>query len=242
MKEGRSAIELEAILSDPEGEELPCTVREGVIIISHYPWDVNGDGVVDLFDLVLVGQHFGERPPSESRADVNRDGTVDILDLVLIARHFGERYVPGAPDLWLVDIPAYLPKLKELYELIKPHGSEAKELRDLLLRLIYLAEMRDIPARTALLQNYPNPFNPDTWIPFVLSEDSDVEIRIYDLSGRLVRRFDLGRLKAGRYIGMGRAVRWDGRNERGERVASGVYVVVLVANEDRFCRRMVVIR
>ena len=56
------------------------------------PWDVNDDGQVDLSDLVLVGQHFGEtiKEPVSPNPDVNGDGTVDIGDLVLIGIHFGE--------------------------------------------------------------------------------------------------------------------------------------------------------
>jgi hypothetical protein len=56
------------------------------------PSDVNCDGIVDLGDLVIVGQHFGEEQPSTMRTDVNGDGVVDISDLVLIGRHFGEKY------------------------------------------------------------------------------------------------------------------------------------------------------
>ena len=56
------------------------------------PWDVNGDGKVDVGDLVLVGRHFGEtiEEPISPNPDVNGDGTVDISDLVLIGKHFGE--------------------------------------------------------------------------------------------------------------------------------------------------------
>ena len=55
------------------------------------PWDVNGDGKVDVGDLVLVGRHFGEiiKEPISPNPDVNGDGTVDISDLVLIGKHFG---------------------------------------------------------------------------------------------------------------------------------------------------------
>ena len=55
------------------------------------PWDVNGDGEVDIFDLVIVGRHFGESPPEDSRADVNDDGIVNIFDMVLVELHFIEK-------------------------------------------------------------------------------------------------------------------------------------------------------
>jgi hypothetical protein len=53
------------------------------------PWDVNGDGKVDIFDLALVGQNFEKKT---KEADVNGDGVVDIFDLVLVGQRFGEKY------------------------------------------------------------------------------------------------------------------------------------------------------
>ena len=63
------------------------------ILYNLHPWDVNSDGTIDILDLVLVAQHFGESPPTESRADVNNDGEVDISDLVLVGSHLEEKAV-----------------------------------------------------------------------------------------------------------------------------------------------------
>ena len=79
------------------------------------------------------------------------------------------------------------------------------------------------PKLTQLLQNFPNPFNPETWIPYQLSEDSPVSVSIYDTTGKLIRTLSLGYQSAGFYYNRGRAAYWDGRNETGESVASGVY-------------------
>lgn len=69
------------------------TINTGATFTAEkeHPWDVNSDGIVDILDLVFVGQHFGESPPKESRADVNNDGKVDISDLLLVGSHFGEK-------------------------------------------------------------------------------------------------------------------------------------------------------
>ncbi|MCD6507317.1 hypothetical protein J7M22_11940 [Candidatus Poribacteria bacterium] len=67
-------------------------------------------------------------------------------------------------------------------------------------------------------------------------------IRIYDLSGGLIRTFDLGHKEPGFYVGRGRAVYWDGRNDAGERVSSGVYVVELRSGDFRATRRMMLVK
>ncbi len=102
--------------------------------------------------------------------------------------------------------------------------------------------VRIVPSVSALLQNYPNPFNPETWIPFQLAEDADVKIFIYDISGRPIKIFDLGYLRAGYYTTKATAVRWDGRNEHGERVASGVYIYQMKVGRRAFTRRMVILK
>ena len=85
------------------------------------------------------------------------------------------------------------------------------------------------PNKTQLLQNFPNPFNPETWIPYQLSEDSAVSVSIYEISGQLVRTLSLGYQSTGFYYSRGRAAYWDGRNDLGQTVASGVYFYQLRA-------------
>jgi hypothetical protein len=96
--------------------------------------------------------------------------------------------------------------------------------------------------RTALYQNYPNPFNPETWLPFQIASPADVWIRIYNQSGQLVRTLRLRRKEAGIYLDKSRAGYWDGRNEAGEPVASGVYFYQLFAGDFSQTRRMAVLK
>jgi serine protease AprX len=76
----------------------------------------------------------------------------------------------------------------------------------------------DIPAGFFLYQNYPNPFNPSTTIQFYAPEFADGEVAVYNTLGEKVRTLFNGRARPGNNF-----VRWDGRDERGIRVASGVY-------------------
>ncbi len=98
------------------------------------------------------------------------------------------------------------------------------------------------PQQDALLQNYPNPFNPETWIPYQLSEDSQVSISIYDTTGKLIRTLSLGYQSTGFYNSQGRAAYWDGRNALGERVASGLYFYQLTTPSFQQTRRLVIVK
>ena len=98
------------------------------------------------------------------------------------------------------------------------------------------------PKQSQLLQNYPNPFNPETWIPYQLSEDSSVSVSIYDTTGQLVRTLSLGLQSAGFYNSRERAAYWDGRNELGEHVASGVYFYKLETPDFQQTRRLVILK
>ena len=98
------------------------------------------------------------------------------------------------------------------------------------------------PGETMLLPNYPNPFNPETWIPYRLAADVDVQISIYESKGVLVRQLNPGHQPAGFYTDRGRAAYWDGRNENAESVASGAYFYQLRAGDYSQMRRMVVVK
>ena len=86
-----------------------------------------------------------------------------------------------------------------------------------------------IPKQSVLLPNFPNPFNPETWIPYDLAEDADVNIHIYNLKGVSVKQLSIGFQAAGSYRTQSRAAFWDGRNSTGEPVASGTYFYSLTA-------------
>ena len=100
----------------------------------------------------------------------------------------------------------------------------------------------EIPAETELLRNYPNPFNPETWIPYHLSEDADVNLTIYDISGEVVRDIDVGHQNAAKYDTRAKAIYWDGRNRFGEQVASGIYFYHLDAGDFSGTRKMVILK
>ena len=102
--------------------------------------------------------------------------------------------------------------------------------------------LQAIPTETKLLRNYPNPFNPETWIPYRLAEDAFVRLTIYDANGRVVRTLDVGHQVAAAYEGQSKAVYWDGRNEVGEPVASGLYFYTLMAGDFSATRKMVILK
>jgi cytochrome c oxidase assembly protein Cox11 len=91
-----------------------------------------------------------------------------------------------------------------------------------------------------LAANFPNPFNPETWIPYQLATDAVVTLTIHALDGQLVRRLGLGYQPAGTYYSRSRAAYWDGKNDFGEQVASGVYFYTLTARDFTATRKMLI--
>ena len=121
------------------------------------------------------------------------------------------------------------------------HELDAEDLRRAFTELRLTREDM-IPRNTALLPNYPNPFNPDTWMPYQLAIDTHAAIRIFTPSGNLVRNLELGFQNAGFYVGKSRAAYWDGRNNNGEPVTSGIYIYQLTTPESTAVRKMVILR
>ena len=201
--------------------------------------DVNNDGSVNVLDLILITSNLDTKG-SNLAADVNRDGIVNILDLVLAAGMFED--VAAAPSAQ--------PQIPETLTAVEVQGWLTNvislEIRDPIMKrgIMVLGQLLVslTPTETELLANYPNPFNPETWIPYRLAEDAFVTLTIYDGSGRVVRTLDLGHRIASAYENRSKAVYWAGRNELGERVASGVYFYTLTAGDYSATRKMLIVK
>ena len=225
------------------GETISSDASEIVITIEEraYPaWDVNADGITNVLDLILVAQYLGEDASANPQSDVNGDGTINVLDLIVVAQRLGESTDAAAPSNLAIEILELDPATIQSWiaqAAAANDGSIAFRLGiENLERL--LASL--LPEKTALLPNYPNPFNPETWIPYDLAEAADVTVRIYAADGVLVRTLVLGHQSAGIYQSRSRAAYWDGKNEVGESVASGVYFYTLTTGDFTATRKMLI--
>ena len=158
------------------------------------------------------------------------DGQVTplVYQLPPFLRYFGFNYrdkiIPGDAHAYFFEFDAWTGRLDVLAE----DAALAPALS------------KTIPKATALLPNYPNPFNPETWVPYQLAAEADVTLTIYAVDGTLVRTLALGHRAAGVYQSKSRAAYWDGRNELGEPVASGIYFYTLTAGDFSATGKMLV--
>ena len=201
--------------------------------------DVNRDGRVSILDLVLIAQQVGQWVPADSPVDLNRDGIVSILDLVLAIREIDNTTTlapPAVEAVWIdpAMIEAWIAQARLEDDGSHPFKQGIDFLENLLASLV--------PKETALLRNYPNPFNPETWIPYQLAEAGEVTLTIYNINGKMVRRLELGHQAAGMYRSRSRAAHWNGRNQLGESVTSGLYFYTLTAGDFTATRRMLIVK
>ena len=208
-----------------------------LVMVAKIMADVNGDEVVDFDDLKAVDANFGMT--GQNTADINADNIVNITDLVMVAnaicptaaaapsayKHVGALLTTKQVQEWLNEA-----RLSEEKSPIYQRG---------ILVLEQLMAMSS-PKQTSLQANYPNPFNPETWIPYQLAASANVTVSIYSVDRKLVRTLELGHQPAGNYQTKHRAASWDGRNNFGERVASGVYFYALTADNFTATRKMLI--
>ncbi|MCU0640061.1 MAG: T9SS type A sorting domain-containing protein [Candidatus Krumholzibacteria bacterium] len=98
-------------------------------------------------------------------------------------------------------------------------------------------ELPVVPVVTALMQNYPNPFNPVTTISFDMAKAGRVAINVYGVSGHLIRTLVDNYMEPGRYN-----IDWDGRDNNGSRVSSGVYFYRMRTADYNSTRKMILLR
>ena len=203
------------------------------------PLDVNGDGVLDLSDLTALSPYFGQTG-NQDMPDMNGDGEVNVLDLVLVA---GFLDVAAAPPTGWNDQHSGLTRAELqqwLTQARRLNPADAVSRRGIAALENVLAALA--PKETALLPNYPNPFNPETWIPYRLARPAEVTLRIYSANGAVVRTLSLGHQSTGTYLDQNRAAYWDGVNDHGESVASGVYFYTLTAGDFSATRKMLILK
>ena len=225
------------------GVSIPAVANEVVITVEGRlaTGDVNRDGQVNILDMVLVARHFGKTVPANSEIDMNGDGIINIQDLIIVAQHLGESTTSASPSILAMDgIEGLDPAMIQAWiaqAQVEDDGSLAfRQGIENLQTLLTLF----IPEKTALLHNYPNPFNPETWIPYQLAEPAEVTLTIHSVNGTLVRTLALGHHHAGIYQTRSRAAYWDGKNDVGESVASGIYFYTLTAGNFTATRKMLI--
>ena len=232
-----SLVLSDVILTDNDGELLPYFAASGLVIEPpHVREDVNRDGAVNVQDLVRVAALFNQ--VWDGKEDVNQDGVVNIVDLVKVAGAIGggaaapSLHPQALTMLTATDVQQWLVQAQGL------NLTDTTSQRGIIFLEQLLAALS--PKETSLLPNYPNPFNPETWLPYQLAEPADVTLTIYAVNGTVVRTLVLGHQSMGIYQDKSRAAYWDGRNEVGESVASGVYFYTLTAGDFTATRKMLI--
>jgi flagellar hook assembly protein FlgD len=95
----------------------------------------------------------------------------------------------------------------------------------------------ELPGMTALNGNYPNPFNPETNISFSLSKHQYAHLAVYNLAGQKIRDLSQGNMPAGHHV-----VSWNGTDDLGNKVASGIYLYKLETDNKTLVRKMIMLK
>ncbi len=238
----------------------------------HYLSVIEQQGVPLRFALILdMIAYQGHYYPSDFIIDTEIDYVDDALRTAQLAWTYSLRLNPrltfgyfgsdhwvlglsGGPSILLIEETVYPYSHSEwdvLDSLDIPYATEITKLA--LASVVDVAKFvtvgietsdRDgmiaIPKAFALRQNYPNPFNPSTTIQYEIPVGNGtlpVKIFVYDVRGRLISKLVDEEKAPGRY-----QVHWDGRNDRGEAVSSGIYLYTLTAGGERFTRKMTVLK
>lgn len=210
-----------------------------------HPGDADNNGVVDAYDVLPIGIFFNQigaprtnqgfgwdavsaiqyLEPAATYADVNGDGVVDERDVIGIGVNWGNTY--SAPLQAFSINPEdssmmnrHRTSFTTLYYSLMGDSEPVQGMKSLLRSVLGI----EIPQDYQLLQNYPNPFNPVTTIRYSLPQTSDVVISIYNLKGQIVHQIQSDSQPAGWY-----QYQWNGTDQSGRQVATGMYFTRLEA-------------
>ncbi len=220
-----------------------------------YDVAVNLNGVIKVQEKVLI---IDKTPPTLWEVETRR--TVANGNTLPFAVNIGEFGLAVTADISALDTTqsqpvSLLPGENGVYSAeiaISKDNIAANGVKEILItakdtagntsRLTASVTLNNLNYLTELLPNYPNPFNPETWIPYRLAEDAEVTLTIYDTKGQVVRTFELGHQSAGAYETRSKAVYWNGRNDFGEPVASGIYFYTLSTGDYSSTRKASILK
>ena len=169
------------------------------------------------------------------------DNRVDVKDLIAVAKAVNPNFAAPTHAQEAITLPFTAKEVRQWIQEAKKQGVDAEGVATLeQLLTVILQQAETPPQETVLLANYPNPFNPETWIPYQLAKPAEVTVSIHAADGTLVRTLALGQLPAGVYQDKDRAAYWDGKNEQGESIASGVYFYTLKAGDFSATKKMLI--
>ncbi len=163
---------------------------------------------------------------AKAATDFNEDGKTDFVDFFQFIDAFGSTDpkfdLDGSGTVDFVDFFQFVDAFDQ--------PGQAK--------LLALAHERlGLPSETELQQNWPNPFNSETVISWFLLEPGPVRLEVFSLTGQRVAVLQQGPLKAGRH-----RVHWNGRDDSGRPLASGVYLYRLATDETVQTRKLTLLR
>ena len=208
-------------------------VQEDAVVIDKTPpklWEINTRQALTNGDTLPIAVNIGEWD-LDVTADISTLDTTKSNPVALL---------PGENGVYSAEIA--ISKDNMAANGVKEILITAKDTAGNTSRLTANVTLNNLNYLTELLPNYPNPFNPETWIPYRLAEDTEVTLTIYNVNGDVVRQFDLGYRRAGSYETKAKAVYWDGTNDFGEPVASGIYFYNLSTGDYSKTRKATILK
>ncbi|HGY56905.1 MAG TPA: T9SS type A sorting domain-containing protein [Caldithrix abyssi] len=223
--------------------------------VQVYPGDTDNNGLVNAADILPIGIYLGtsglarnntsiEWIPHEAElwprraatfADTDGDGLVSLSDINAIILNWNRTHAENgrAYPAETTNIKQYAENFRQIYNQLDSNDEIELQIRLHIQEVIGIG----VPEKMEVAQNYPNPFNPETKIVYKLPKNENIELTVFNIRGQRVRTLLKKQQWAGTY-----EARWDGTDDKGQPVSSGIYFYRLTAGGQSQIRRMVLIR
>ncbi len=222
------------------GDDLSEAINDSVQLL--YAFDAAGDLVTGVSYRSGGQAHLGGNILGLHQT-VNRiGGPPNLPDSVLLGMINNPIFNPTAPPgdvslYWVVSLGTYSDTVSDTIRFSLVNGHTKTDIRNAELARHSGAAVSRQPMSFMLFKNYPNPFNPSTTIAYRLEKETNFELSIYNMVGQRIRILEKGRHDAGIYN-----IVWDGRDDAGKTVSSGVYIYRLSDRVHSTSRKLLLLK